>query len=95
MTDREKVLKALKCCANGCLGDCPYFKVGDCGQLLSKEALELLKEQEPAKPVADGEDYRCNNCGTVIGWPGWEPGGVEEVKDKFCPECGRPVKWDD
>ena len=55
---------------------------------------ELLKEQEPVKAVADGEDYRCNNCGTVIGWPGWEPGGVEEVKDKFCPECGRPVKWD-
>ena len=55
---------------------------------------ELLKEQEPVKPVADGEDYRCNNCGTVIGWPGWEPGGVEEVKDKFCPECGRLVKWE-
>ena len=54
-----------------------------------------LKEQETVRPVADGEDsYRCNNCGTVIGWDAWEPGGVEEVKDKFCPECGRPVKWD-
>lgn len=57
---------------------------------------DLLKEQEPVKAVADGEDsYRCNNCGTVIGWAEWEPGGIEEVKYKFCPECGRAVKWDD
>lgn len=56
---------------------------------------DLLKEQEPVKAVADGEDsYRCNNCGTVIGWAEWEPGGIEEVKYKFCPECGRAVKWD-
>ena len=46
MTNRERVLKGLKCCANGCLGDCPYFKTDECGQLLPKDALELLKEQE-------------------------------------------------
>lgn len=59
-------------------------------------AMGLLKAQEPVKAVADGEDsYMCNNCGTVIGWAEWEPGGIEEVKYKFCPECGRAVKWDD
>ena len=59
------------------------------------DILYYLKEQEPVKAVADGEDsYMCNNCGTVIGWAEWEPGGIEEVKYKFCPECGRPVKWD-
>lgn len=59
-------------------------------------AVELLKEQDPVKAVADGEDsYMCNNCGTVIGWAEWEPGGIEEVKYKFCPECGKAVKWDD
>ena len=69
-----------------------YIRYIHVGTLM--DILYLLKEQEPVKAVADGEDYRCNNCGTVIGWPGWEPGGVEEVKDKFCPECGRPVKWE-
>lgn len=59
------------------------------------EICELLKEQEPVEAVADGEDsYMCNNCGTVIGWDEWEPGGIEEVRYKFCPECGRAVKWD-
>lgn len=59
-------------------------------------AVELLKEQKPVRAVADGEDsYMCNNCGTVIGWAEWEPGGIEEVKYKFCPECGQAVKWDD
>ena len=64
-------------------------------ETLSHMLDELLEEQEPVKAVADGgNSYICNNCGTVIGWDAWEPGGVEEVKDKFCPECGRPVKWD-
>ena len=59
------------------------------------DILHCLKEQEPVKAIADGEDsYMCNNCGTVIGWAEWEPGGIEEMKYKFCPECGRPVKWD-
>jgi len=61
---------------------------------MADEILTLLKEQEPVKAVADGKDsYMCNNCGTVIGWDEWEPGGIEEVRYKFCPECGRQVQW--
>lgn len=64
------------------------------GQAITS-AIVLLKEQEPVKAVADGEDsYRCNNCGTLIGWDEWEPGGIGEVKYKFCPECGMAVKWE-
>ena len=59
------------------------------------EVIELLKEQEPVKAVADGEDsYVCDTCGTVIGWDAYEPGGFEELKYKLCPKCGRPVKWE-
>ena len=103
MTDREKVLKGLECCAATNSDECrkcPYSDECWIDSLygishLAGDALALLKEQEPVKAVADGEDsFICNNCGTVIGWDAWEPGGVEEVKDKFCPECGRPVKWD-
>ena len=100
MPDREKVIKGLECClgTNDCdidpREDCPYKGMCLCAMALHLEVLELLKEQEPVKAVADGEDsYMCNNCGTVIGWAEWEPGGIEEVRYKFCPECGRQVQW--
>ena len=77
-----------------CKKNCPYYP--DCsGGGACNYVISLLKEQEPVKAVADGEDYRCNNCGTLIGWTAWEPGGIEKVKYKFCPECGRSVKWDE
>ena len=95
--DREKVIRAVETCFDSWIDK--HRNMGlDLHEVkrLKREALELLKEQEPVKAVADGEDsYICNNCGTVIGWAEWEPGGIEEVKYKFCPECGRTVKWDD
>ena len=52
------------------------------------DAQELLKEQEPVKPKS--EDYFghrfevCGNCGNYI-----------MRYEKYCPECGRKVDWDD
>lgn len=101
MPDLEKVIKGLEHCGSADMCDnCPYLvkdieNEGDGCQMFA-DALTLLKAKEPVKAVADGEDsYMCNNCGTVIGWAEWGPGGIEEVKYKFCPECGRAVKWDD
>ena len=99
--EREKVIKGLECCAAALSCDeCPYNENKECnnkGFFYSQaiqDALALLKEQEPVKAVADGDSYICSNCGTLIGWVELYPGGVEEVKHKFCPECGRPVKWE-
>ena len=53
MPDRGKVIKGLECCSNGnmCKGKCPYDELGyewtDCVRPLIKDALSLLKEQEP------------------------------------------------
>lgn len=64
MIDRKKVIKALECCANNkpfyhahC-DQCPYNgrlpeNEGGCTQL-AKDALKLLKEQEPI--------IRCEDC---------------------------------
>ena len=49
-------------------------------------ALELLKEQEPAK-VVDGRPrcrFECGNCGTEFAFV-----------YNYCPSCGRKVKWDE
>ena len=50
-------------------------------------AVELLKEQEPVKPRY--EDFfgnrvaRCGKCNGYI------------VRYKYCPGCGKKVKWND
>ena len=51
-------------------------------------ALTLLREQEPVEPIKKPgivEPYKCGACGAVLGW--------ESEKQKFCPKCGREVKW--
>lgn len=91
MTEREQIIEGLL----DVVADLSPFAGNHADWRKVHRAIKYLKEQEPVKAVADGEDsYMCNNCGTVIGWAEWEPGGIEEVKYKFCPECGRLVKWD-
>jgi hypothetical protein len=60
-----------------------------------EKALEALKEQEPVKPVDQGDDsYVCNNCGETVGWEEMACCGIDQVKFKYCPGCGRKVKWE-
>ena len=53
MDNREKVIKGLECCAEcgKCKSECPYDGKNDsiygCTTQLAKDALELLKAQEP------------------------------------------------
>lgn len=51
MDDRERIMKGLKYCSDGCSENCPYFEVDGCDQLLAGEALELLKEQAKANAL--------------------------------------------
>ena len=97
MTDREKVVKGLKC-----IRDWSQFAVNK-GWLVAgasekmvkyaEDALELLKAQEPVKPVPSDRyvrtepvtfDYKCVVCnaGLVRHWV-------------CCPCCGQAVKWND
>ena len=58
------------------------------------DVLELLKEQEPVKPIIEQDEYPdstpkgfelyyCGACGDDIG-----------DGQKYCSNCGRPVKWE-
>ena len=75
MADREKVIKGLK-------HEVERTKVADLEWLdcievsLLRDALELLKAQEPVKPVFERqfmsniELYDCGKCGTSLGVKG-------------------------
>lgn len=93
MADREKVIKGLEYhmkelgVGKTCFG-CPYFGDNPCEILLIENVLELLKKQEPVKPITTGngifEHTRCGACGSEIA-----------NSHFYCWCCGRKVKWDD
>ena len=95
MADREKVIKGLNSCSGSdpCVNSCPYYdNCGNnysCTSNLAKDALALLKEQEPVKPEVYyvSQDkykfYRCPVC--KIAW---------YYKGNYCLGCGRAVKWE-
>ena len=95
MMDREKVIKGLECCttAIGCY-ECPYAVGGKatnaCNLLIDRDALALLKAQEPVEPKHEDDrpisPLRCGNCGAFILV-------TNNYKAKYCFECGREVRW--
>lgn len=111
MAELEKVIKGLECCVgskkvdecgweDGDYKECPYNgNTNGCVFRLMKDALSLLKAQEPVTPEeytvvvsqygnAEHKCYRCGacKCGLIRN---------SKWKQKYCPECGRAVKWDE
>lgn len=94
MANYEEVIKALKMCTEphpNC-PDCPYYAdKRQCSLALVKDAFELLTEKnEPVKPIKRlgiVEPFKCGACNWVLGW--------ETDFPRFCPLCGRKVKWND
>ncbi len=103
MTDREKVIKGLECHIHPFrCNDCPYWDklqpLKDCDvEQMAKDALALLREQEPQEPFyCEADDsWGCGNCGETVGYSEFNPGGIDPVRYKHCPNCGRQVKWDE
>ena len=93
MADREKVIRGLEHCSKADCEGCPYehdLHLGRWVSELVKDALELLKGQEPVKPKEERLNdvdsiYRCGNCGTHFYYR----------QQKYCAICGRMAKWDD
>lgn len=94
MTDVENVIYAIERCTchvpDACR-DCPYdagHPYNECIEMLLKDAMKLLKEQESVEPYIDSFNDSCwwatGCCGTPINFK----------TDKFCPKCGRKVKWE-
>ena len=98
MIGREIVIKGLECCDGYCDEEtgCPYYGIAsafDCEELLRKDAIALLKAQEPVKPLKMAVDhvrkepvvfsYECPvcMCGLQRHWVA-------------CPICGIGVKFE-
>lgn len=92
MADREKVIKGLECCLANGHNNCPYKstdegidKVTSCTTYLMKDALALLKAQEPVEMKWRNGYAYCGQCGYKLHW-------IVDLNN-FCPNCGRAVKW--
>lgn len=93
MADKEKAIRILE-------GNYKNFVLRHNGELLTvNELIALLKAQEPIAPIqgADDQDediFCCGCCGAVVGETFLGPPGECEMRDNYCPECGRRVKWE-
>ena len=95
MADREMVIKGIECLTADeitCNTDCPYFSGVGCVNAILRETLELLKGQEPVKVIIHDEDEwygfyaQCPEC--TCEWM------MDHEKLKYCPHCGKRVKWE-
>lgn len=100
MADREKVLNGLEACADrtGALcRTCPYDFVHNenCMGDMARDALELLKEQEPVKPVVNVDEWVCGCCGLSVEQQRMiHPGAIFHDFFEYCPHCGKKVDWE-
>lgn len=92
MVDRENVIIGLTAHRNGNCNErgCPwYYDDSDlCLVNLLDATLELLKEQEPTRPVYNGRYWECEECQHKYN-------DILTVKEyAFCPWCGRRIEWE-
>jgi len=105
MADREKVIEHLKeiaeyfreCRSNASFASKAENHFWELQNAASEaaDALSLLKAQEPIKPKVNIDTWVCGNCGTRVEHQSMiGPNAVLAETFKFCPECGKPVKWE-
>ena len=94
MTDQEKmenVIKGLEAIVN----DDWMWKKADYYAGICKDAIALLKAQEPLKPVVDIDTWKCGNCGHTLEHQELLGDNVLlHEQYNFCPKCGKAVKWE-
>lgn len=97
----DKIISAWEACIEGECDVCLYsdYRHDGCMLLLKKYTINLLKEllkaQEPVKPVVDIDTWKCGNCGHTLEHQELLGDNVLfHEQYNYCPECGKAVKWD-
>lgn len=107
MNKQERVIKWLESCIScalfkrHCATDCPYYDIKSlsisCAYIARKEAIALLKRQEP-KLVVDIHRAFNNLTNPHVPWVGKCPKCGKKIEGKnlthFCKYCGQAVKWE-
>ena len=90
MTEREQIIEGLL----DVVADLSPFAGDHEDWMKVHRAIKYL--QEAVKPKLVGVNtWTCGECDALLGWEDFTQSGLELVKYKYCPECGRAVKWDD
>ena len=85
MTDREKIIRAIEKAKKQ---SAEYAQ--DRIIVPFKETdmiLALLKEQEAVQPKEIAYAWRCGKCDEYLT-------AIENHRIRFCPYCGKAVKWE-
>ena len=61
---------------------------------LTKDVIELLKEQEPVKPTVDEFGNAYCICGENVGFIPQNDKTLPKVLCNYCNECGRKLVWE-
>lgn len=97
MAELEKVIKALECCLHAPMhmqcDKCPYT-VPNCVKTMRTDAISLLKAQEPIEPIVKQEMDDVCSCIDAVAYCGKCGAYIGRLKQNYCHECGRAVKWE-
>ncbi|MCR5826371.1 MAG: hypothetical protein K6G54_07380 [Oscillospiraceae bacterium] len=92
MTDREKVIKGLQEAVDWLSTETSLTVVD---QWVVRDAIALLKAQEPVEPIVDIDTWKCGNCGHTLEHQELLGDNVLfHEQYNYCPDCGRAVKWE-
>lgn len=59
------------------------------------KVVEMLKEQEPVKPVVNVDEWVCGCCGTRLERQELiSPNVIFHDFFEYCPSCGKKVDWE-
>lgn len=64
-----------------------------------EKCVEIMKNSEPIAPIQGADDndedvFCCGCCGSIVGFIVLDKSGIGELRNAYCSECGRKVKWD-
>lgn len=99
MAELEKVIRGLECQYEPrmtCYG-CDHFIVRDklCNKnKIFREAVDLLKAQEPVSPTIKQEMDDICSCIDDVAYCGRCGERIGRLKQNYCQNCGKKVKWE-
>lgn len=63
-------------------------------QEIARSALAMLKEQEAVEPIIKQEMDDVCSCIDAVAYCGKCGAYIGRLKQNYCHECGKAVKWD-